>query len=42
MELSQRFDLASLANLIPVLQDVRSELDNSRELADEIATRYNI
>ena len=42
MELSQRFDLVSLANLIPVLQDVRSELDNSRELADEIATRYNI
>lgn len=38
-ELSRRFDLASIRGLIPILQDVRAELDNSRELADEIAAR---
>lgn len=38
-ELSTRFDLSAIAGLIPTLQAVRIELDNSRELAGQVAAR---
>lgn len=38
-EMSRRFDLSAIASLIPTLQAVRIELDNSRELAGEVAAR---
>ncbi len=38
-EMAQRLDVASLAKVIPTLQAARIELDNSREVADEVAAR---
>lgn len=38
-EMSTRFDLSAIASLIPTLQAVRIELDNSRELAGQVAAR---
>ncbi|GAA6155207.1 MarR family winged helix-turn-helix transcriptional regulator [Pyruvatibacter sp. HU-CL02332] len=38
-ELSTRLDLSAIATLIPTLQAARIELDNSRELAGEVAAK---
>jgi len=38
-EMARRLDVASLAQVIPTLQAARIELDNSREVAGEVAAK---